>query len=801
MGLDPETAEIILIGIKDNRGFKKVINAFGENGEKNCIEEFFTTIKDLLPTIIAGYNSASFDFPFIMTRAEKSGVDVKSFTQILSLDGLKIKKGVLKLANEMEPFNQFTLFGFNIIDISHSVRRAQAINSEIKSWGLKYITKFLEKEKPNRVYVDGAFISKIYLENEDYYINPKTGNYKKIGDPGTEGLLDKYPGKFETWTGQQIVEQYLDDDLYETMVVDDSFSQSTFLLSKLVPTTYERIATMGTATLWKLIMLAWSYENELAIPEKAERRPFVGGLSRLLNVGYAKNIVKFDYSSLYPSIQLVYDIFPECDVMGVQKVMLKYFRDIRIKYKKLTAEYAKTDAALSEKYDRKQLPLKIFINAYFGSLSAPMVFNWGDIDKGEMITSVGRQSLRMMIMYFQPRGYKPLVMDTDGVNFSIPENVDDRKYIGKGLNELVEKGKEYIGVEADTAEFNDIFMRNEMGLDIDYMAPACINLSRKNYIIKLIKKGKEKIKLTGNTVKSKKLAQYVVEFLDVGFKHLLNGDGVKFIDLYYEYATMIYNQEIPLAKIANKARVKQTAADYKKYIKKRTKGGNLMARQAHMELITQNDYQASLGETIYYVNNGRNKSAGDVKRVTKYLEKWSKKELHEYEVNNGKLPPTSSTIEINCYQIPESDIVNEPDKVGEYNIPLYMSKFNKHVAPLLVVFNPEIRDTILVKNPEDRQYFTALQCELDNGNPIKAEGQDNFDEVMTLSDMEVEFWIRVGRDPYYMYLEDSLKYADPYWVDLNRKLIENYESPIEIKEDEIINKNGQDFATHTDLDG
>ena len=51
------------------------------------------------------------------------------------------------------------------------------------------------------------------------------------------------------------------------MVVDDSFSQSTFLLSKLVPTTYERIATMGTATLWKLIMLAWSYENNLAIPD------------------------------------------------------------------------------------------------------------------------------------------------------------------------------------------------------------------------------------------------------------------------------------------------------------------------------------------------------------------------------------------------------------------------------------------------------------------------------------------------------------------------------------------------------
>ena len=70
---------------------------------------------------------------------------------------------------------------------------------------------------------------------------------------------------------KKIVEQYLDDDLYETLVVDDSFSQSTFLLSKLVPTTYERVSTMGTATLWKMIMSAWSYENGLAIPQKGEK--------------------------------------------------------------------------------------------------------------------------------------------------------------------------------------------------------------------------------------------------------------------------------------------------------------------------------------------------------------------------------------------------------------------------------------------------------------------------------------------------------------------------------------------------
>jgi len=790
-GLEPEKCNIILIGVKDNRGLNKTIPAFGEDGEKKCIEEFFLTIREIKPTIIGGYNSASFDWPFILKRAEILGVDTQGLTKIFTNDGISEKEGMLKLANEVEPYKQHVIWGFNIVDIAHAVRRAQAINSEIKSWGLKYITTYLEKEKPNRVYVEGSKISKIYLDNETYYVNPKTGKYRLIGEPGTEDLLIKFPNKFEVWGGQKIVEQYLDDDLTETMVVDDSFSQSTFLLSKLVPTTYERIATMGTATLWKIIMLAWSYENGLAIPSKDEKRAITGGLSRLLNVGYSKNIVKFDYASLYPSIQLVYDVFPECDVMGVQKSMLKYFRNIRIKYKRLAAELAKTNPVEAEMYDRKQLPIKIFINAYFGSLSAPHVFPWGDMNMGETITCTGRQCLRMMIMFFMKKGYKPLVMDTDGVNFETPPNIDEHTYVGKGYNELTEVDKEYKGIEADTAEFNDIFMRNEMGLDIDYVAPSCINVSRKNYIIKMMKKGKEKIKLTGNTIKSKKLQQYIVEFLDEGLKYLLNGDGHTFVELYYDYVNRIYNKEIPLAKIANKSRVKQSLEDYKKHIKKTTKAGSLMSRQAHMELIMNSDYPAGLGDTIYYVNNGSKKSSGDVQKITKP----TKKQNEDYMAKFGVLMP-ENFIEVNCYMIDEKEILNNPNLTGDYNVPRYLNNFNKRVEPLLVVFNPSIREDILVESPEERQYFTKTQCELVNGFPLKETGQDKFDEVMTLSDSEVVFWNKVGRDPFFMYVENSLELADPYWVNLNREVVASQVGSTVSNEDEIIGNDNGDLILH-----
>jgi hypothetical protein len=102
----------------------------------------------------------------------------------------------------------------------------------------------------------------------------------------------------------------------------------------------------------------------------------------------------------------------------------------------------------------------------------------------------------------------------------------------------------------------------------------------------------------------------------------------------------------------------------------------------------------------------------------------------------------------------------------------------------------------LIESPEERQYFTKLQCELINGHPLKEDGQDKFDEVMTLSDSEVLFWNRVGRDPFFMYVENSLELADPYWVDHNRKVVALQAESIKSNEDEIIETNGNDFALH-----
>ena len=802
--LEPKDGRIFMIGIKTNKGFMKVIECKDPDEERRGLVEFFRTIDDIKPSIISGYNSANFDWFWIFERCKALNLDIKKIaTPMIPNKTISQRESMLKLANEVEMFNQVKMWGYNVIDIIHSVRRAQAINSNIKEAGLKYITKFIEAESADRIYIDHTKIGSMYAEKEEYWLNTQNGNYKKVGlDPKIDEVCVRRGDIYTKTTGDDIVEQYLEDDLDETLLVDDEFNQATFLLASLVPTTYERASTIGTATLWKMVMLAWSYKHGLAIPQKKEKRNFVGGLSRLLKVGYSKNVLKLDYSSLYPSIQLVHDVFPECDITGSMKGFLTYFRNSRIMYKNLSAEYKTIDKKKSTSYDRKQLPIKIFINAFFGSLSAPHVFPWGDIDMGEQITCTGRQYLRQMLKFFSKKGYSPLVCDTDGMNFSLPDGgVDDRTYVGKGKNWLVKEGKEYNGYDADVAEFNDLFMKGEMGLDCDGTWDSCINLARKNYAT-MEQNGK--IKLTGNSIKSKKMPKYIEKFLDKGVKQLLNGEGKEFIEWYYEYVQKIFDQRVPLAEIASKSRVKLSTEDYIKRSKQTTKAGSLMSRQAHMELIIRDGIQSNLGDTILYVNNGTKASHGDVQKVNQPKKGWTEDQIslffsnneksdyknkEQYLLSNGwekswsednwvrsdaknkeantgiptdfayQLASTDSVIQLNCYRIEPSDLENNPEMLGEYNIQRAITTFNKRVEPLLIVFDDEVRDTLLVKDPEDRSFYTTDQCKLINGKPFSPEDQDDiYENLIKMEDGEVEFWEKVGIDPNYMY-----ELAEPGW--------------------------------------
>lgn len=815
-GLSKKKNRIFQIGIRDNRGFELVLEVKSELAERlsfegrtptdeesrqiekelrksegEVITEFFEIIDALKPDVITGYNSENFDFDFIYGRCEALYLDIKKIAKTLNPNiNIFRKNSTLKLGQETEHYEQTYMWGYNILDIMHAVRKAQAINSDIKKSGLKYITKFSKVAKPNRVYVPGDKIFETWSSFNRFYFNDVNGDWFKYQENNVEQQKKIDSGEYQEVTGAYIVQRYLLDDLWETEQIDNIFNQATFLVSKILPTSYMRAATMGTAGTWKLIMAAWSYENNLTVPDYEPKREFTGGLSRLLEVGYAKNVVKLDFAALYPKTQLTHGIVPKLDISGVMPYLLTYVVDTRDKYKFMTGdekslakklsdklkaerdtmtadEIAKIEAEivkhnkLSSDYDKKQLPLKILANSFFGSFGAPYLFPWGEIDAAEETTCRGRQYLRLMVKHFTEKyGFRPLVGDTDGFNFAIPDNVDTIKYVCKASHwktQHYQAGTELTGLEAVLAEFNEEYMIGRMGLDIDDICNATINFARKNYANDI----DGKIKLVGNSIKSKTMPVYIEEFLDKGIRLLLDGKGYEFIEYYYDYVNQIVNHQIPIAKIATKKRVKQTIDEYVNvYCKTKTKAGQLKSRQAHMELAIQDGLNVNLGDTLYYVNTSNVKSHGDIK-TTK-------------DKKTGK-----TIITLNCKLISSEQIEDNPDlTTKEYNVPKYLEAFNKRISGLLVCFHPDIRNQIQIDVFKDkktkeimletRPYFTEKQCKLDSGHPDDPEDQDSYDDLMIMEDKEIRFWSSTGKIPNNM-TEDEFKKVEADWKERVRQ--------------------------------
>ena len=320
-------------------------------------------------------------------------------------------------------------------------------------------------------------------------------------------------------------------------------------------------------------------------------------------------------------------------------------------------------------------------------------------------------------------------------------------YIGKGLGRNVKKGVKYTRVEADVAEFEDLFLNTtynngvqRYGLGIDEYCDVCIQFARKNYADLMPDGSTKKV---GNTIKSRKMSGYLEKFIDEGVDLLLRGNGYKFLSNYYDYIEKIYNYQIPIKDIASKGNIKKSIKDYIADCKTLTKSGSKKSRQAWYELVIKENINVNVSDTIYYINTGTKKGHSDVKRVTHYFaydEKGEKIEitkeveklykehilsLKQAEIKTGTNPKTrlelakqqygssafdEDEIILNCKLVPNEILDKEEDVLCseyeglEYNVEKYIDQFNKRITPLLVCFHPDIRNKILITNPKDRLY-------------------------------------------------------------------------------------------------
>lgn len=902
-GLRYQIARVFAIGVRDNRGFETILEVEkrdDDESEIRLIQDFFNLINHLKPAIILGHNSETFDFDFILGRAKLLKMELSEVPTSLK-EGVHLRRRgnvSVKFGNTAEKFTATEMWGYSVIDTLHAAKRTAAVNSDLKATGLKYIAKFEKLARPNRTYIEGEdnTIGKYYTENKIFIINDKNEyveipneyqnvarslyklhvNKTTLNDEEYKTFRNRcldenksfvnwfrdvgIPKNMTTFIGgKKLVKQYLLDDLWETEQVDELYNQSSFMLAKIVPTTYQRICTMGTAAIWNLLLTAWSYENDLAIPSPDVYEKFSGGLARCYKTGYSKRIVKIDYASLYPMIQLTYGVFPIFDITGVIKKMLLYLTTTRNIYKKIASGKVldneevdllrQIDPEIHVKYinnelipadilmaKTKQLPIKILNNSLFGALGSNISFNWSDNVCAARITCIGRIQLRHAIKWFSNYNCVALLAVTDGINFQIPDKTTIRVTdSGVEYNQpegLIEDMWQYggeKGVAALIEKFNDEEMIPPyMSIDNDGESISCLNLSRINYATLTLSKDKktgelkEKIKLTGNTINSKIMPEYIEEFIDKGLDLILHGKGKEFVEYYNSYAEDIYYMRIPLKKIASKSKIKVSINAYKK--RGKDKNGRDKGMQAHMELLIEKrekiaeqlfekhkdslnlekvkknltiddkmkiiaNYmpaEPELDSMVYYVNRGYKKSHGDSRKIT--------------DKNTGEERYCASLIS-------NEDLLENPNMIGEYNFEKYLDAFNKRVETILVGFEPEIRMKILVKINKKGELVKNQFNPLHDNLNLRNFNSDDFDESMYLEELEVDFWNKTGYDPriiwngfkmrddykiYYEIYDDALNYLNEKMTAINKPKIKSINS--EYKEgDLVLIKDGSEY--------
>lgn len=309
------------------------------------------------------------------------------------------------------------------------------------------------------------------------------------------------------------------------------------------------------------------------------------------------------------------------------------------------------------------------------------------------------------------------------------------------------------------------------------------------------------IKFVGNSIKSKKMPIYIEKFLDKAIRLILHGKGKEFLESYYDYVEKIYNLQIPLKEIATVGKIKIDLEEYKENCKQLTTAGTKKARQAWYELAIKHNLDVHMGDTIYYINTGKKKNESDVKRITRYYisspdgEKDVTKEIEKLYSKAKKEKPDEMTIGygpkgdrkwkkiydfgaeyygsafhdsdelvFNCILL-NNDIVEDEDEHYcedgfEYNVDKYIEMFNNKIKPLLVCFSRDIRTrinekgkevpNILITNPKERKQFTEEECKLVSGEPYNQKDQDTYEQLMTMEDKEIKFWLSVNKIPPYV---------------------------------------------------
>ncbi len=377
-GLSADTEKILLIAVKDNRGY---VNAL-MGDEKEILSQFIALVRELDPDILEGHNIYGFDLPFIIRRAEIIGMPLS-----LGRDGSAPRNlGARQYAigGNSRPFQEIFIHGRHVVDTYLAVQRYDLAKGSLTSYGLKNVAKAFGIAEPDRIILPRDEMKRLFEQDR-----------AKVVEYATQDVVET----------ERLAELVTPTDFYQTQMVPDS---------------YGSVAVSGTGEKINSIFVRAYLAQNQAIPTPSPVKDIPGGYTELRRAGVLDHIVKADVESLYPSIMISDRIAPAKDRLNLFLPILE-----ELTHRRLDAKSRMRSAQGKERYlwDGIQGSFKVLINSFYGYLGAAN-FHFNDPDAAARVTARGRELVQQIAEWIEDEGGNVIEIDTDGVYFVAPSSLE-----------------------------------------------------------------------------------------------------------------------------------------------------------------------------------------------------------------------------------------------------------------------------------------------------------------------------------------------------------------------------------------
>src|SRR5213592_3069711 len=483
LSFEGDDDHIMSIALSDNTGWEELIIVDPKNveeSERNALRRLTALIKERDPDVIEGHNLFRFDLPYLVGRAKK----LKTKLDWGRSGGfLRSRPSRLQIAEKTIDYPKFTVGGRHFVDTF--------LLAQFYDVGMRSLAGFERTDVARHFELcDGEQISAL--------------------------------------TGKELQRAYLESSeafrrralcgVRETRALSELLSASYFIQAQIFPYNYQDVIVRGNATRINALFLREYFRQRHSIPELPMVRGFEGGYTDIFFTGVARNVWHCDVASLYPSVMLQFACFPQTDQLQIFRHLLTDLRTFRLEAKAdMRAAEKSGDTARAHHFHALQNTFKILINSFYGYLGFAQG-SFADFDAAARVTQIGRDLLKKMIEWLNARDARVIEVDTDGIYFTPPPDIDINK-LREGLAKELPPGIE--------VEFDEQF-------------DAMFSYKAKNYAL-LTKDGDVIIK--GGALKSRGLEKFQRVFLEEVIKLIMEGKPEAIRQLRDDFEQKIRNRE------------------------------------------------------------------------------------------------------------------------------------------------------------------------------------------------------------------------------------------------------------------